>query len=511
MNHNVDLLVAYPRIELGAEIARRLREAGIPVLSGRSARFLSSSRKESLVVAIMDRIEPDWLLEIGYRIGARLPVLVVADLAMTPFLQIAHSTICIDINDPHLEDTIVSVICAMLGVRELPPDIACDAGLLGQWLKGDWTRLGQIDTTHMLALMGELFERSGFLTSHRLSGKLGSPDASSADLIVENVDRTMRMLVECKWSPTREVLGIGELHRLHAECVSARGDFAMLVMNSQMTPAARAWAEQCVPPLHVLERHDLETLLRLAFDADAGRTLDSRSLLRFVEAHERLRSLEDLQRIQVKEPEKSMFDEHAALRIWDIAGRASAREVKSVGVHVDERKRRYHLAMMPCGASLLTRSLANAVNRLSQDWRSHGIRIWSSAFEGNEAVAMKDLARSLRETSAIVIVFSDEHSDMRWNDRVLQLCSQQVARDPWQDQGVFVVAFDNVYNRLRMPRNLSRLATFVEPVIGWEHSLERVLIRWTASGPPAREERLSAKEDARVPLPAGPGNEYSSG
>jgi hypothetical protein len=466
-------------IGLQSHVGQATRVVSALQAAGLASRFtiaVGERRNASLMIAFTQPFVPEIALEIGCRAGTGLPLLLLgASHDQQPSLL--RGIPCLDPESPDIARLVVGAANRLLGIRQLPGDVENDADSLMKWLTDDWTRLDQLESRHLVDIVQAIFLRSGFAT--RRGG-----NASEPDLWMESPEHAVRWMVHCTTASAGEPIGIGAVQRLHSACVRSRTDFAMLVSNAGLTPAAKAWAAECAPPVHVLERTQLEALLKDAVLSEGLPSARSREAgtpsiwTRAVAAARRMLNAPDASR---------------AADAVDL--------VRRVGGATSRSPWEFDLMLTECGVGPERSQVDNArrqsdpVVALRTELESQGVRLWQR--RPDAALTLRDLEMAAKRSGALVLLSTCRgRGTIAWDQRIVQVIAHEVAHQkPSERKLVFVVAPNNAFSHLRLPTCMAD-ATFVDSEdSAWRVELERQI----ASRLQSRWKDESSVESAKAP------------
>lgn len=211
----------------------------------------------------------------------------------------------------------------------------------------------------------------------------------------------------------------------------------MLVSNATLTPAAREWAAECCPPVHIVEREQLESLLTGAMGV---------APMTHAAPGARYGDIDKWRR-------------RAAIG----AARGSDETVPLVDPRRWESNRsvtwKFDVLLTECAAGVHALH-GGVISGFKRQLESRGVRLWS---RGRESLSLGDLAKGVSDSAILVLLAVPEAgTSPTWDHRVVHTIAHELAHfAAVRRHEVVVVAPESAFTRLTLPTSLDG-ATFVD-------------------------------------------------
>ena len=422
--------------ELQADLSKEFECSGISTVAGRAA----EKAEVGLAVGIASPRDPDAFFEIGRAVGAKIPVLVIANTGENLPRSLAQQEF-VAREEPGLIDRVMARVRDLLGV-EVPTHhelVSLDHFL--SWLSDDWNRLHSLDGKSFEHLVGELLERSSLRQGYVC-------DVDGPEMSLRYPELGISWEVACRASSAQHPIGMSVVQDVYQSCLQKRHNFTFLVSNSRFTKAAIDWASRCVPAVHLLDADIVKAALIAASDKHGRRK----------KASTRDRPLLLAAQASAIASVNHYFNQAATwlfgygpenTRVWNIP----RQKERQVATWRDSRTPLRICFVSACQSAERFDKLYEKATQLNLQVATVGENCTTPA---------ADWPQALRQSNVIFFVTGHGTSQRSYQQRLLQLVANYWDPNRSGDQRFLVLGQDDLVNRLSLPVCL-RDAEFVQP------------------------------------------------
>lgn len=226
------------------------------------AEILSAIRRCSVLIAFIDEMTPNVMLELGYALGASKQVLLVCGPeAKIPFDVASLPMIRLDRYDRRSLFTIVDKVRSTASEKELPVQEFHVAYDRLKYMLRDKSYLEQVAPQEFESSVYAFLQELGFDAKQMPMAHDGG-----YDILVRDQQSRMHALVEVKKYTQNSKVGVAVIRQLIGATLIKRATGAILVTSSDFSASARSLAERAPVPILLMTLADLVSSTRQSIE-----------------------------------------------------------------------------------------------------------------------------------------------------------------------------------------------------------------------------------------------------
>lgn len=414
------------------------------------------------IVAIIPKISHSLFLQLSYLLGRGKKIWILYDKSINlPFILRRAS--CLSLTDKNWCNVLLEQLRHHFNLELPPPSFNKNSDSFFRWLRDEPDRVTQLSPSDFELLVSFIFSNLGFFREKDVS-------ENKVDLIFSDPQHRLNILVECKnYLPDRKI-GIGTIEQTVSSAISYRCNLSVLVSANSFTKAALAYSKSCYPPVWLIDRKALESLIVKAlgskFDKSKGiyELFAESSMIPIKQKVASYFSREN----NLKPERKSLVSDGQQEKKW-IGDwiRQTVSEFFSKQPTAGNHSDYFWPSVERCdiflcrvkGKSERTLKLNKTISDLVHGLTDLGINVWHDypqLKKGFECKYLEDVSKAANHCGIFVFFLGKEREQISLNGEIFQTIACELDKSNRDSSGVLFIGKDNLENRLCIPSFYSK-------------------------------------------------------